>query len=242
MRPVEQLSLRFRDPQQDLAGIFSRAHRDLRPRTPIPQIRVEFFPFAGINHTARLNHGQLTVRVSDLFDGAPDEVHHALAQILLAKLYRKKADASYHRTYRAFILRGEIQDRARAVRTDRGRGVRTTDAKGRHFDLESLFLKLNEQYFGSALDRPKISWSARRSRHILGRYDATHHAIFISRIFDSPRVPSFVVEYVMYHEMLHLQHQTRVKDCRVIVHTPEFRHAEQEFRHYNEAKAWLKSL
>src|SRR2546426_12580834 len=105
MSALEQLSFRFLDSQDSLATIFTSAHRELRPRTPVPQIQVEFFPFAGINHTARLNEGRLTVRVSDLFDKAPDEVHRALAQILLSKLYRKKVDASFHRTYRAFILR-----------------------------------------------------------------------------------------------------------------------------------------
>ena len=54
-----------------------------------------------------------------------------------------KIDASVHRTYRAFILRSEIQERARVARTDRGRGTRVTHAQGRHFDLDSMFDRLN---------------------------------------------------------------------------------------------------
>ena len=237
-----QLQLPFLIPQRNLASIFSSVHRELKPRTPAPQIQVEFFPFAGINHTARLNEGRLKVRVSDLFEEAPDEVHRALAYILLAKLYRKKIDASIHRTYRAFILRHEIQERARLARTDRGRGIRATHAQGRHFDLELLFERLNAQYFGGTLDKPMVSWSAKRSRYILGRYDASHHTIFISRIFDSPRIPSYVIEYVLYHEMLHLKHHTRVKDCRLVVHTPEFKQEERRFAEYEGAKQWLKQV
>ena len=67
-----------------LSEIFSAMHLELRPRTPLPQIQIEFFPFAGINHTARLNQGRLTIRLSDLFDTAPDDVHRALARILLS--------------------------------------------------------------------------------------------------------------------------------------------------------------
>jgi hypothetical protein len=93
------------------------AHRELRPRTPIPEIKVEFFPFAGLNHTARLNEGRLTVRVSDIFTDAPIEVYRALALILLAKLYRKKVDTTHQNTYRSFILQTDIQERARAVRS-----------------------------------------------------------------------------------------------------------------------------
>jgi hypothetical protein len=43
------------------------------------------------------------IRVSDIFIDAPDEIYHSLALILLAKLYRKRVDTAYHRTYRTFI-------------------------------------------------------------------------------------------------------------------------------------------
>jgi predicted metal-dependent hydrolase len=237
-----QLLLQFNAPREPLESIFTAAHRDLKPRTSVPQIKVEFFPFAGINHTAHLNEGKLRIRVSDLFVEAPEEVHRALALILLGKLYRKKLDNSIHRTYRSFILRNEIQERARLARTSRGRANRVTHSQGRHFDLEALFDRLNAQYFEGALDKPKISWSAKRSRHILGRYDATHHTIFVSRIFDMPRIPAYVIEYVMYHEMLHVRHQTRVQDCRVIVHTPEFKREEKRFAQFEQAKEWLRHL
>ena len=235
-----QLTFRFSAPHENLEDIFCSAHQELKPRTLPPEIDVEFFPFAGINHTARLNEGRLKVRISDVFEQAPAEVHRALALILLAKLYRKKIDASIHRTYRAFVLCDEIQERARTVRTDRGRGARVTPAQGRHFDLEALFDRLNAGYFEAGLDKPKISWSTKRARRILGRYDSAHHTIFISRAFDSNRVPPYVVEYVMYHEMLHLRHQTRVKDCRMMVHTPEFKREERRFERCEEAKNWLK--
>ena len=62
-----QLLLQFNAPHASLESIFTAAHRELKPRTSVPQIRVEFFPFAGINHTAHLNEGKLRIRVSDLF-------------------------------------------------------------------------------------------------------------------------------------------------------------------------------
>ncbi len=241
-RSLQQLALPFLVQRESLDRIFTTAHRELKPRTPVPEIKVQLFPFAGINHTARLNQGRLTVRVSDLFDDAPPDVHHALALILLSKLYRKKVDPSYHRVYRAYILRTEIQERASAARTTRGRGIRLTEAKGRHFDLESTFLRLNLEYFGGILEKPQISWSAKRSRYILGRYDVTRNTIFISRVFDAPKVPDYVVEYVMFHEMLHIKHRTRVKDCRMIVHTPEFKRDERGFAQYSDAKVWLRGL
>ena len=227
---------------EHLKSIFSTAHRELRPRTPLPEIKVEFFPFAGLNHTARLNEGRLTVRVSDIFTEAPPEVYHSLALILLARLYRKKVDSSHHNTYRSFILQSDIQERARAIRSLRSRARAARGSRGRHVDLEELFDALNHRYFRGSLDKPRLSWSARKSRFVLGRYDVTHHTIFISRLFDSPAIPAYVLEYVMFHEMLHVKHQSRIRDSRVIVHTAEFKVEERSFPHYQEAKLWLKGI
>jgi predicted metal-dependent hydrolase len=226
----------------DLECIFSLAHRQIRPRTPVPEIKVQFFPFAGINHTARLHVGQLLVRVSDIFVDAPLEVYQSLALILLGKLYRKKIDLAHHRTYRAFILRQDIQERAQIARQDRGRVTRSRGARGRYVNLESSFDRVNATYFGGELLRPKLSWSAKRARYILGRYDSTHQAIFISRVFDSSTVPTYVIDYVMFHELLHMKHHSRINDCRMIVHPPEFKVEERRFAQYREAKLWLKRI
>ena len=227
---------------EELQLIFATAHRELRPRTPLPEIKIEFFPFAGLNHTVRLHENRLMVRLSDIFTDAPHDVYRSLALILLAKLYRKTVDNTHHRTYRTFILTDDIQERARIARTERGRQTRARGARGKHVDLESLFDRLNEEYFGETLSRPRLSWSIKRSRRVLGRYDATHNMIFISRLFDAPGVPACVVAYVLFHEMLHVKYQSRVRDSRLMVHTPEFKAEEKKFREFEDAKRWLKTI
>jgi hypothetical protein len=223
-----------------LEEIFATAHRQLRPRTAVPEIKIEFFPFAGLNHTARLSDNRLRIRVSDIFTDAPQTVYQSLALILLSKLYRKRIDSAHHRTYRSFILADHIQARARAARTGRGRQTRIRGGQGRYINLDVMFNILNERYFGGTIPKPRLSWSANRTRYVLGRFDVIHNTIFISRIFDSLDVPVYVCEYVLYHEMLHVKHQSEVHDSRVVVHTPEFRAEEKRFLQYQEAKRWLK--
>jgi hypothetical protein len=223
----------------NLRVIFATAHRELRPRTPVPEIKIEFFPFAGLNHTVRRHEDRLIVRVSDIFVDAPPEVYRSLALILLAKLYRKAVDSSYHRIYRNFTLTEDIQERARLARMKRGRRVHGRGACGSYFDLEFLFNHLNHEYFGGSLVQPRLSWSAKKSRRVLGRYDATHNIIFISNALDMRNIPAYVVEYVVFHEMLHLKHRIRVRDSRMIIHTPEFRAEEKRFLQYEQAKVWL---
>jgi hypothetical protein len=225
-----------------LQGIFEAAHRELRPRTPIPEMNIEFFPFAGLNHTARLQENQLKIRLSDIFTDAPADVYRALALILLAKLYRKKIDNSHHRIYRKFILSDDIQERARIARNNRCRTMRGGGSQGRHIDLDKVFDELNLQYFSCGLPKPLLSWSTKKSRYVLGRFDATRNTIFLSRVFDSPEVPLYVTEYIMFHEMLHLKHHSQVHDARMIVHTQEFKADEKLFSRYREAKFWLKRI
>ncbi|OLC34213.1 MAG: hypothetical protein AUG08_04975 [Acidobacteria bacterium 13_1_20CM_2_55_15] len=226
----------------DLQRIFASAHEQLRPRTPLPEITIAFFPFAGLNHTVRLHENRLIVRLSDIFTDAPPQVYSSLALILLSKLYRKRIDSSYYRIYRTFVLTEEIQERARIARINRCRRMRRGEARGRHVDLELLFERLNREYFDASLVKPRLSWSAMKSRHVLGRYDATHNTIFISRVFDVPAVPLYVTSYILFHEMLHVKHLSRVHDCRRIVHTREFRADEKRFRQYEEAKLWLEGI
>jgi len=226
----------------DLQRVFASAHEQLRPRTPLPEITIAFFPFAGLNHTVRLHENRLIVRLSDIFTDAPPQVYSSLALILLSKLYRKRIDSSYYRIYRTFVLTEEIQERARIARINRCRWMRRGEARGRHVDLELLFERLNREYFDASLVKPRLSWSAMKSRHVLGRYDATRDTIFISRVFDVPAVPLYVTSYILFHEMLHVKHRSRVHDSRRIVHTREFRADEKRFRQYEEAKLWLEGI
>ena len=226
----------------DIQLIFASAHKQLRPRTPLPEIEIEFFPFAGLNHTVRLHDNRLIVRLSDIFTDAPLDVYSSLALILLAKLYQKTIDHSHHRAYRTFILSEEIQERARIARTKRGRRMRAGEARGRHVDLETLFDRLNRDYFDALLVKPRLSWSPKKSRHVLGRYDATHNIIFISPFFDVPTIPWYVTAYILFHEMLHLKHHSCVRDSRMIVHTREFKAEERQFPQLKEAMAFIKRL
>jgi hypothetical protein len=225
-----------------LEPIFRAAHLQLKPRTPLPEIHVEFFPFAGLTHTARLRQDRLLIRVSDLLVDAPERVLQSLALILLAKIYRRTVGEEHHTLYRRFILESGMQERARSARTMRGRGPRPAVAKGRWQDLNTNFDRINLQYFDGELERPRLAWSTTRSRRILGRYDSTHHTVFVSLFFDSPRTPDFVLDYILYHELLHIRHPSRARDCRLVTHTPEFRAEERHFRDYKKATDWIRKI
>jgi hypothetical protein len=224
-----------------LLSILQRAYRDLRPRAEMPQFRAQFFPFANINNTIRLRQGVVKVRVSDLLEGAPEDVLYAIAHILIAKLYRKPVDPALASRYRRHCGRRDLNAKAHLLRQMRGR-KRIASARGRVYDLEAIFEELNTRFFFGLLARPQMTWSRDHARNALGHYDPAHNAIVVSRVFDRPQVPHYAVEYIVYHEMLHLKHPVRLRGSRRCVHPPQFRAEEKLFPQLEEAKRFLKTL
>jgi len=221
--------------------IFQDSFRDLRPGVSPPPISIEFFPFANVNNTIRLRQGELYVRLSDLLEGAPITVLEAIAHILLAKMYRRPIDSARAARYRRYVHSHDIRSKAHLVRQVRGR-KRIASPKGKVYDLEAIFEDLNLRFFAGMQARPRMSWSRGRARNLLGHYDPAHNAIVVSRVFDHPRVPRYAVEYIVYHEMLHLKYPVKLRGSRRCVHGPEFQAEEKLFPHLEQAKLFLKTL
>jgi predicted metal-dependent hydrolase len=221
--------------------IFRRVHRVLRPRTPIPPIEVEYKRFANADSHVRMQNGAIEVRITDLLESAPAPVTEALAYILLGKLYRKPIAAQFNHRYRLYLNRREMRKRINLVRQARGRKVHSGPSGSFH-NLEEVFEELNQAHFGGMMARPAIGWSRVRSRTRLGHFDPSHNTIIISRIFDDVRVPRLALEYVMFHEMLHLYYPVDHSGARRCVHTPDFKKHEKLFPNLKEAKDLLRKL
>jgi hypothetical protein len=232
-----QSAIFFETPEQ----LYARVFKQLKPRAVPPPIEVEFRPFANANSFVRLDPGAIRVRISDVLHAAPAPVMEALAFILLSKLFGKRIPAEYSHRYRRYLNRKEVRARLEQLRQERGR-KQITSAAGSAYDLEAIFEDLNLRYFFGLMSRPVIGWSPRASRVTLGHYDPSHNTIVISRLLDRAQVPRLCVEYVMYHEMLHLRYPAEHTGSRRCVHTAEFRSAEKRFVGLKDAKAMLKAL
>lgn len=223
------------------AQIFARVHREIRPRTPAPPIELKYKKFVDPNSRIRLESGRITVTITDLLEGAPAPVTEALAHILLNKLYRKPVARHHQHRYRLYLNRRDMRRRIDLMRQARGRKAHAGPAGSTH-DLVAVFEELNARHFGGMMARPELGWSHIRSRTRLGHFDPSHNTIMISRIFDDPRAPRLALEYVMFHEMLHLRYPVDHSGARRCVHTPEFKAHEKQFPDFKEAKALLRKL
>ena len=222
---------------------FDEAFRQLRGgrkrfRPELGAIEVRFYPYAGLHHTIRVRAGRVFVRISDLFRSAPPEVIRALAFLLVARLLSRKPPRAYERLYRSYAFSPEVLRASDIARRERGRKVIST-AVGRVYDLNRIFLRVNRRHFGGDIEKPVLTWSQRRTRSILGHHDAAHDTITISKTLDSLEVPEWFVEYIMFHEMLHIKYPARIINGRRYYHTPTFRAEEQTHPRYEQAQEWL---
>ena len=192
----------------NVVPIFQEEYRALRPRAPMPPIQVRFRRFTSLNTTIRLREGKIFASLSDLLEGAPESVLHSIAHILLAKLYRKPIDRAHNLRYKRFASSAAVTRQTELIRTARG-VKRYFGPEGRYFHLEEVFDSLNLRFFGGLLGRPELTWSEHHAKRSLGHYDAAHNTIVVSRVFDRPSSPRYALEYLLYHEMLHLKHPVR---------------------------------
>ncbi len=225
----------------DFIPIFEQEYRALRPRAPMPPILVRFRRFTSLNTRVSLREGQIQVSLSDLLEGAPESVIRAIAHILLAKLYKRPIDAAHNLRYKRFAYSAAVTRQTELIRGARG-NKRFSGPEGRFYHLEEVFDSLNTRFFGGLLGRPELTWSEQFAKRSLGHYDAAHNMIVVSRVFDRPSSPRYAIEYLLYHEMLHLKHPVTRRGLRRCVHSREFKAEERLFPQLKEALAFIKRL
>lgn len=221
-----------------LSKVYVDAFRQLEPNRSIPDIDVRFYPYAGLHHTIRIRSGRVYVRISDIFNSAPSDVHRALAFVLVAKLLSRRTPDVHERAYRDYACSPQILRASDIARRRRGRKV-ILSAHGSVYDLDAMFIRLNRRHFEGTLEKPTLTWSKRRTRRILGHHDRVHDTIVISKTLDADDVPAWLVEFILYHEMLHIKHPARLIHGRRYYHTSAFRADEQRFPDYEKAQEWL---
>jgi len=235
LRPAREKSEPVPGGDRLLQRIFTRLGCQGRP----PHFVVEFYPYANLTHTVRFTRDTARVRLSDLLRKAPLEVVEAAAALLLSRAYRRKPPEHMAECYRDFC---RAPATVRGLTELRRRRCRPVLREADRYDLGSLFEQLNRRYFGGSLRRPQLGWSVRSWRVQMGAFDPALDRIVLNRRLDGEDVPRFAVEFVLYHEMLHVKHPGEMARCGLRVHSRAFRAEEKRFARYEEARRWLERM
>jgi hypothetical protein len=180
--------------------------------------------------------GKLTsLSISEGFIRSSDDVLTAVLQSVLIG----KTEAS-NQIIRQFGVSEECSDVL--LELDLVAQIAAETAQGSCYNLDELFVGIDREYFEGKMLKPRLVWSGVLSSRKLGHYERTRDRVVMSQILDDRQIPSYVVEFVLYHELLHKQHGIKWVNGRCLAHTTEFRGSERKFGQYQEAKSFLKQM
>jgi predicted metal-dependent hydrolase len=92
------------------------------------------------------------------------------------------------------------------------------------------------------MDQPNLTWNKTLTHRKFGHYQANTDTVMLSISLDKSSTPAYVIEFVMYHELLHKQLGVVTNRGRRYAHTKAFREAEARFPQQEQAQAYLNKL
>jgi hypothetical protein len=118
--------------------------------------------------------------------------------------------------------------------------------KGDCYDLEKVLEKIMKEYTGyipgititwrkKSAGKNSITWATFRD---LGNGGL----IRVNKVLDDPEVPRFVVESIIFHELLHHEIPPEAKGRGNHPHTPRFKATLKKFPHIEDAEEWKKGF
>jgi predicted metal-dependent hydrolase len=181
----------------------------------------------------------LQLRLHHMFLDAPEPVVRAVADYA-GRGHRPAGD----------VLDDYIRGMQPRIRQQRRGADAELNARGRCFDLQEMFDRVNGLFFQGGI-QARIGWGRmpprRRRKSIrLGVYDHQTREIRIHPALDRPEVPAFFVEFIVFHEMLHQLFPSNGRGGRRVHHPRAFRDREKAYPLYAAALRWerenLRSL
>ncbi len=245
-----QLLLFAAEPRRSEAELFAALDRLLHGRLAslvLTDARTRILSVA----PAGADDPRLALRLHRCFLAAPAEALAAVAGWVRAGRWSPRGRAALAELRRHFE-RLRAGSPGGAAQPARPAAVRPL---GRTLDLREVRDELNARFFDGRLE-VEITWGRgaagggcqerptrrRRSRRVslqLGSYVHEQRLIRIHPALDGARVPRYVVESIVYHELLHADLPPVEHRGRRLVHTPEFRRRERLFPEHARAERWI---
>ncbi len=166
--------------------------------------------FKGYNANARLFSNKIVFNLSKNWRYVSNDIKIGLLQELMLKLFRifNKKQTLNIELYNIFMKK--IPDAVPKTKS--------------HPLLENSFNRVNEKYFFGLVERPNLVIG--NSLQKLGSYEFGTDTVMISRMLVGDER---LMDYVMYHELLHKKQKFSSNRGRTRHHGKEFRAREKEF-------------
>ena len=177
--------------------------------------------FKGYNANIVLRHDLLTINLSKQWRGVSKDIQMGLVQELLVRMFKEKKKTMNIDLYNIFLKKVHI-----AVPKTQFDSV-----------LAASFQRNNDLFFHGLIEQPNLVWGSGRRK--LGHYDFGADAISISKVLADDQG---LLDYVMYHEMLHKKHKFSSSYGRQYYHSKAFREEEKKFPNAKELEKRLSTI
>ncbi len=203
----------------------------------IKEAFVNLYPNKEFNFTTKLNYSKrfkefnanlkrvgnnIEMNLSYEWKDIGREIQMGLIQHLLMRLFKAKKETIYTDLYHNFI---------------KNLGKYTPITESNPILVDS-FNRINEKYFQGLMEQPNLKFG-QYSTTQLGVYNFHDDTITISSIFtEEPEL----LDYIMYHELLHKKEKFTAKNGTMRYHTTNFRKLEKQFENFNEVERKVNIL
>ena len=198
---------------------------------------LEIYPYATRIYGITGDRHFREIRIHEAMDDMNDEECRRFAQAVASCRWKDLKE-----TVRQYQERSpHYQELVLYFREQKAAGEPVNNTKGTYYDLEQVFNTCNRNCFGGKMPRPRgLHWSARVNHATMGSYNLNEDTVMINRGLDKRSVPAYVLDFVMYHELLHKALGVKNVNNRNQAHTPEFRKFEQAHPYYQQAQDFIK--
>jgi len=162
------------------------------------------------NANIRLYQDIISINFNLQWKKIDDEIKIGLIQHLLLKILKKKKNTSNIDLYHNFIKNAHLM----------------SPRKESDQVLEEAFLRNNEKFFYNGLEKPNLIWGKDSFRR-LASYNFHNDTVTVSNIFKNASLD--IIDFLVYHELLHKHLKFNSKNGRSSFHTAEFRETERMF-------------
>lgn len=184
-------------------------------------------------YSRRVSKGEIRIKIGLTFIYAGKEL---LVDVLNAALFKDRVAKQHVKAHTLTEEFSYIQSRINFI------GQQTADSKGQYHDLSASFGRTNQKYFNNKLQKPSLAWNQIITGRQMGLWVPTTKSLIVSIALDTPNLPEFVIDFVMYHELLHMDIGTKVINGRFFVHTPEFKRRERQHEYHTQARKMISAL
>ncbi len=175
------------------------------------------------NANIRLHRNTIFLHLNLQWKDIDDEIKIGLIQHLLLKLLKEKKHSPSIDLYNNFI-----------------KNIPTLTPKTKDDPtLNASFQRVNQNFFQNEMEQPNLEWGQDSFRK-LASYNYHDDTVTVSTLFQE--VPIEILDYLMYHELLHKHLKFKAKNGRSAFHTTQFRTLERQYPHFKEVEQDLTKI